>query len=119
VVGQRGLHDLLLHLAVQGDVQLLADVVLAQVDQRVLLGELAEGGLQPAALPRRRNHDRLQRRRREVLGRSGARGTDGVADPHLRSPHSLPICPAWTDGRATTPPRSNTPMPVTFWSPVS
>ena len=42
VVRQRRLDDLLLHLAVERDEDLLADVVLPDVDQRVLLGELGE-----------------------------------------------------------------------------
>ena len=48
LVGQRGLDDLLLHLAVERDGDLLAHVVLPQVDQRVLLGELGERGVQRA-----------------------------------------------------------------------
>ena len=48
LVGQGRLDDLLLHLAVERDGDLLADVVLAEVDQRVLLGELVEGDVQRA-----------------------------------------------------------------------
>ena len=39
---ERRLDDLLLHLAVERDIDLLAAVVLADVDQRVLLGKLRE-----------------------------------------------------------------------------
>ena len=42
VACQRRLDDLLLDLAVERDGDLLADVVLPDVDQRVLLGELGE-----------------------------------------------------------------------------
>ena len=46
VVRQRRLDDLLLHLAVERDGDLLPETVLPQVDQRVLLGELGERGVQ-------------------------------------------------------------------------
>ena len=100
---------------------LLADVVLAQVDQRVLLGQLAERGLQRPALARSvRDHDGLQRRRGEVLGRPGRAGRR----PGRRSgcPAVPTACRSVPRGRTrgrTTPPRSNTPMPVTFCSPAS
>ena len=52
VVGEGGLDDLLLHLAVERHGDLLAQFVLPQVDQRVLLGEL--GRARRAARPCRR-----------------------------------------------------------------
>ena len=65
---QRRLDDLLLHLAVERDEHLLPDVVLPQVDQRVLLGELGERDVQRASVGGAcGNDDRLQRRRREVM----------------------------------------------------
>jgi hypothetical protein len=80
LVGERGLHDLLLHLAVQRH----RDVppVPAQVDQRVLLGEQGERCVQGAALRRRGRHDHgFERRRREMARRAARPGsTDRVAD---------------------------------------
>ena len=52
VVCERGLDDLFLDLAVERDGQLLARIVLPNVDQRVLLGELRERDAK--LLPRRR-----------------------------------------------------------------
>src|SRR5262249_35199794 len=84
--GQGGLDHLLLDLAVQRDVDLLPDVVLADVDEGVLLGELGQGGMQPRLVARIAGHDRrLQRGRREVtLARAVRPGPDRVADPDLR-----------------------------------
>jgi len=66
--GQGGLYHLLLDLAVQGDVDLLADVVLADVDERVLLGDLGYRDMKPRLVTRIAGHDRgLQRRRRELM----------------------------------------------------
>jgi hypothetical protein len=42
LVGERRLDDLLLHLAVQAERELVAQRVLAQADERVLLDELSE-----------------------------------------------------------------------------
>ena len=52
VVRERLLDDLLLHLAVERDEELVPDIVLAEVDQRVLLGELMRA--RRAARPGRR-----------------------------------------------------------------
>ena len=86
------LDDLLLHLAVERDEHLLPDVVLPEVDQRVLLGELGQGAVQRArSAAVSRHDDRLQRRRREVVVlRAGSRGSaDRVADPDLAEPPEL------------------------------
>ena len=48
VVRERRLDDFLLHFAVERDEDLLPDIVLPQVDQRVLLGELIERDAQRA-----------------------------------------------------------------------
>ena len=79
---QGGLDHLLLDLAVQGDVDFLPDVVLADVDERVLLGELGDGGVQPRLVARvAGHHGGLQRRRREVVLIRVVRGRpDRVAD---------------------------------------
>ena len=89
--GQGGLDHLLLHLAVERDVDFLADVILADVDERVLLGELGQRGVQPHLVARVAGHDGgLQRRRREVrLARAAgpdanAVGADHVADMDAR-----------------------------------
>ena len=50
VARQRRLDDLLLDLAVERDRELLADVVLPDVDQRVLLGELGERDAEPRSV---------------------------------------------------------------------
>jgi hypothetical protein len=82
---QRGPDDFLLHLAVQRDGDLPADVVLPDVDQRVLLGQLGQRGAQRTELARIARHDhRLQRRRGEPVPRSSTpRHADRVADPDL------------------------------------
>src|SRR4029078_3221790 len=49
---ERRLDDLLLDLAVQRDRDLVAGVVLADVDQRVLLGELVQGRAEAPGLLR-------------------------------------------------------------------
>ena len=90
-VGQSGLDDLLLNFAVEGDQQFLPDVILAQVDQRVLLGQLRERGVQRRAVGGPgRNDDGLERwrRRSDGAGRSdgaarSARRADQVADPDV------------------------------------
>ena len=113
VGGQRGLDDLLLHLAVERDGDLPPHVVLAQGDQRVLLGELGERGVQRARRSGAARHDDgLQRRRREVAraGRRRARSPNASPIRTSRRPHSLPIRPAGTDRRGMSRRRpSNTP----------
>ena len=101
LVGERRLDDLLLHLAVERHRQLRRDVVLAQVDQRVLLGEL--GRARRAARLCRRGGGR-RRRSPASAARSGARSSgvaraaDRVADPdRRRDPRACAICPAATD----------------------
>src|SRR4029453_2212640 len=91
VVGQRGADDLLLDLAVELHRELLAQVVLAQVDQRVLLGQLGEGRVQGALVAGSGGDDhRLQGRWGEVmLGPGGPWGAELVADPDLADPPQL------------------------------
>ena len=102
--GQGGLDDLLLYLAVEGDVNFLPDVVLPDVDERVLLGQLGHRGVQPRLVARVERHQGgLQRRRREVMQvrlhpppsrrcrRSGFRpgltaGRSGRRPPHRGAP---------------------------------
>ena len=102
---QRLLDDLLLHLAVEREEQLLPDVVLPQVDQRILLGELRERDVQRALLAGvERNDGRLQRRRSEVVLR-GARDAP-IASPILISPRpqTFPISRAPTNRARTAEP---------------
>ena len=47
VVRQRGLDDLFLDFAVERHIDFLPGVILPQVDERVLLGELIEGDPEP------------------------------------------------------------------------
>ena len=81
---ERRLDDLLLDLAVERDRDLVAVVVLADVDERVLLGELGERGAEasPARSGRSGEDDRLERRPREARRRlvAGRRLADRVAD---------------------------------------
>jgi hypothetical protein len=50
LVCQRRLDDLFLDLAIERDRELLAGVVLTDVDQRILLGELCERDAEPRAV---------------------------------------------------------------------
>ena len=95
VGGQRGPDDLLLDLAEQRDGDLLADVVLPDVDQRILLGELGQRRAQRAAVVRIARHDdRLQGRRGELVPfRLPARRADRVADLDLGQAPQLPDLP--------------------------
>ena len=80
--GQRRLDDLLLHLAVERQAQLLPRLVLVQADQRVLVGELGERVVQRAAVLRPGDHDRFERGRSEVvLAAEPTRLADRIADP--------------------------------------
>ena len=73
VAGQGGLDDFFLDFAVKRHGQLAGGVVLPDVDQRVLLGELAEGGPEPAPVARVGRHDdRFQRGRTELVLRLAA-----------------------------------------------
>ena len=119
LVRQRRLDDLLLHLAVERDGDLLPDVVLPHVDQRVLLGELGERHVERAPVgPAAGDDDRLEGRRGEVVLRPAPFGGMPIASPIRMSPRpqSLPICPAATDAAAPPAPRSNTLIAVTFRS---
>src|SRR5215211_7305534 len=101
IVRQRRSDDLFLHLTVERDVQFLAYVVLSQVDQRVLLGELGERDVQRALVGGAK------------WWRSGVVRGSPIASPIRTSPRpqSLPIRPAATDARWTDEPRSNTHTP--------
>src|ERR1700761_9282108 len=85
ILRERGLDDFLLHLAVEGNIKLLTLVVLAHVDERILLGDLAERRLKPLPVIRRGwSHDRLKcRRRKFVAAAPRGRCPDPVADPRL------------------------------------
>ena len=84
LVRERRFEHLLLHFAVEANRKLLAQVVLPDADQRVLLGEpgerIAEGHL--VALVARCDHG-LERRRREMVSLSTARRADRVSDLDL------------------------------------
>ena len=83
VVGEGGLDDLLLDLAVEREGDLPPDRVLAERDQRVLFGQLGEGEVESAPVCSLcRNNDRLQGRRRELLGLRGRwrKRPDRIAD---------------------------------------
>ena len=89
VAFERRLDDLLLDLPVQRHRDLVPMVVLADVDERVLLGELGEGRAEAAGLVGPdRVHDGLERRPREPgrLLLTGWRRPDRVADPHRAEP---------------------------------
>ena len=114
---QRRLDDLLLHLAVERDGTAPAGVVLPQVDQRVLFGELGERDVQRAL----------------VFGRAGTTTSPASAErsgapPGARPPIASPIgsrpAPrasrsrrAVTESRRTAEPRSKTLIAVTFARP--
>jgi hypothetical protein len=82
---ERRLDDFLLDLAVQRDGDLVAVLVLADVDERVLFGELGKGGPERPLLLGSAGEDHRfeagsgEARRLLVAGR---RLTDRVADPH-------------------------------------
>ena len=92
VGGQRRPDDFLLDLAVERDGDLLAGVVLPDVDQWVLLGELGERNVEGAAVAAMAgNDDRLQARRGElVLLGVPPRRADHVTDLDLRQTPQLP-----------------------------
>src|SRR5215218_3539197 len=85
IVRQRRSDDLFLHLTVERDVQFLAYVVLSQVDQRVLLGELGERDVQRALISGSAGNDnRFKSRRGEMVAfRGRPRFTDHVPDPNV------------------------------------
>src|SRR5205823_2455007 len=88
---ERRLDDLFLHLAVERDRDLLASVVLPDVDQRILLGELRQGDAKSCAIVAiAGDDDRLERRRREVMSRrAGFELSDPVAYLDLCEPPQL------------------------------
>src|SRR4029450_5071252 len=76
--GERRLDHLLLHLAVERKVDLLAGVVLTDVDERVLLGEQGQRRPERGLVLATVGHDgRLQRRRGEVCRRARTRRLAG------------------------------------------
>src|SRR5215210_1276168 len=100
VVRQRRPDDLFLHLTVERDENFLPTVVLAHVDQRVLLGELGERAVQRAFLGGMAgDDDRFQRRRGEIVASRGRfRLAYRVTDPDLAETPELPDLPCG-DGR--------------------
>ena len=109
VVGESLLDDLLLHLAVEREERLLVGIVLPEIDQRILFGELQESHMEGATITRAQRHDHcLECGRSEVVGSGGcARYANGVADLDLAEPPELADSPAASDPRCTTAPRSN------------
>ena len=105
LVGERRLDDLPLHLAVERDGDLRARVVLPDVDQRVLLGQLPERDAQPPAVRGiGRLDDRLERRRCEVV-LDAARGSPSQSPIWISPrPQSFAISPAATASRCTASP---------------
>src|SRR5439155_18485096 len=90
LLGEGRLDDLTLHLAVERDRDLASRVVLADVDQRVLLGELRQRDAQtlPVGGIGRSEH-RLEGRRCEVMLHCTARLAEPIADLYLREPPKL------------------------------
>ena len=79
----RGDH-LLLHLPVERQRELLALVVLPDVDERVLLGQLRQRQVERRLVPLlHRPNGGLERRRREIAPAGRARNPEGIADPHV------------------------------------
>ena len=90
LVRERRLDHLPLHLAVERDRDLRPRVVLADVDQGVLVGELPERDAQPPAVcVIGRLDDRLEGRRSEVVLDIAARLAEPVADLDLREAPEL------------------------------
>ncbi len=84
LVGEGGLEDLLLHLAVEGDGGLLPAFVVAQADQRVLFGEPGEREVERSPVHLRAgDDDGLQGRRGEDLLVALAGRAERVADPDV------------------------------------
>ena len=93
--------DLLLDLSVEREEQLLAGVVLAEVDEWVLLGEIGECVEHGPLLSAVTGHDRsLQRRRGEGELLAGVGGGPKVSPMRaVESPWTLAISPARVAGR--------------------
>src|SRR5205823_5128810 len=85
VVRERRLDDLRLHLAVERDRDLAVALLLADVDQRILLRQLRERDAEAGGVDRAARHgDRFERRRWElVMQRRRGCIPDPVADPAL------------------------------------
>ena len=107
---------LLLHFAVERDVDLLADVVLAQVDQRILLGQLGQRASRaPRSQARAGGPPSPGSAARSGAPRRPARRADGVADLDVAEAPEL-ADPPGAERRATgwAAPPSKTLMAVTF-----
>src|SRR5262249_34240298 len=85
VVGEGCLDDLLLDLAVQRNEHLLSRVVLAEVDERILLGELYQCTMEGSAIGAAQRADgRFEGWRREEVESGGCgRRAHGIADLHV------------------------------------
>jgi hypothetical protein len=116
---ERGLDDLLLDLAVERHRDLVAVVVLADVDERVLLGELVQAAarLPPCSGPDRETTG-LQRgtreARRDVL--AAWRLADRIADRTVPRPRTVAISPGASVSRRGAPVGANTLIEVGFAS---
>ncbi len=117
---ERRLDDLLLDLAVQRDGDLVAVLVLADVDERVLLGELGEGRAERALLLRvcraKTTASSVGFGKRAVISSPG--GGSPIASPTLTapSPRTVAISPAVTASRRGAPAGANTRIEVGFVS---
>ena len=82
---QRRFDDLFLHLAVERDGDLAAQLAVADVDERVLLRELRERGIERTSLGRDSRHDDSLERRRCEVPRAGIaqRIAEPVPDPDI------------------------------------
>ena len=116
---ERRLDDLLLDLPVERDRDLVARVVLADVDERVLLGELGQRRPERALLVRLAGeHDGLERRPREARRRlvAGRRLADRVADPDRAEPADRRHLARARTSRRGAPAGANTRIEVAFAS---
>ena len=114
LVGQGVADDLLLHLPVEAHEHLLPHIVLAQVDQRVLLGELGQCHMQRSGLGRSVGGDHgLQGRRREMMGgRVPRRGTGRVAEALTDAVADLHAPPGGARRRRPRTPGPCRPPPI-------
>src|SRR5450755_1752484 len=82
IVSERGLDYLLLDSAVERYIDFLPLVVLSQIDERILFGELAKCDSQPIPVAGITWHDGgLQRRRRELKADVASCLPDSIPDP--------------------------------------
>src|SRR2546430_7804068 len=84
IVSERGLYYLFLDSAVERHIDLLPLVVLSQIDDRILFGELAKRDSQPIPIAGITRHDGgLQGRGREPKASVVVRLPDSIPDPGL------------------------------------